>query len=158
MSLIPLLLLPLIIGVFVYMVVQRGRERARNAPLRAEIAAQRSFATNLDRVAAFKANGFGGGTRGYWIVARGYPKQLIVGTNAFMVSIPYREYVFRGSESSIAISQEPSRMITRDWIIITGRQGTRQVDLAISRSNALPEIWAALAQAGATPGPLPRLV
>jgi hypothetical protein len=83
-----------------------------------------------------------------WISLRG-PKRLVVGTDAFMVSAPQalRDYVFTGRESSIALSQAPSRLVNRDWIVITGQDRGRQVQLAITRDD-LPELWQALARTG----------
>ena len=68
-----------------------------------------------------------------------------------MVSAPQAlsEYVFMGRESSIALNQAPSRLGNRDWIVITGQAGGRQVRLAITRDN-LPEVWQALAGTGVT--------
>ena len=85
-----------------------------------------------------------------WIRFKG-PKRLVVGADAFMISMPQalREYVFTGRESSIAISQAPSRLAERDWIIITGQAGGRQVQIAITKKEGLPEIWQALAGTGA---------
>jgi hypothetical protein len=78
---------------------------------------------------------------------------LVVGTDAFVVCAPqaFREYVFTGRESSITFSQEPSRVVTRDWIIIAGQNGTRQIQLAINQKETLPEIWKALVGTGAAP-------
>ena len=59
------------------------------------------------------------------------------------------EVVFTGRESSIAISQAPSRLAGHDWMIITGQAGDRQVQIAITRKERLPEIWQALAGTGA---------
>ena len=145
MDLLPEVLIPLvIIGGLVYMFMRQNRERAGNAPLRGEIAARVCFETTLDRASFLGTGGFGG-TRGVWIPLRG-PKRLIVGTDAFMVSTPQalREFVFRGSESSIAFGQAVN---PDDCIMITGRAG-RQVQLAITGGN-LPDIWQALAGTGA---------
>jgi hypothetical protein len=75
-----------------------------------------------------------------WMSRRG-PKRLIVGTDGFIVSAPQapREFVFTARESSIALSRAPSRVVDRDWIVITGRAGRRAVRLAITREN-LPEV------------------
>lgn len=150
---LPLIWTLVIIGGLVCVFVRQARERSRSAPLRAEmradIGARVCFATTIDRVRILGTGGFGG-TRGQWIaVMKGGPKRLVVGTDAFQVVGPFGEYVFRGAESSIAFSKEPSRAVTRDWIIITGQSGTRQVQLAISRKDALPEIWRALEGTGA---------
>jgi hypothetical protein len=146
MDLLPQVLIPLlIIGGFVYLFIRRNRERAGNAPLRGEIEARVCFETTLDRASILGTGGFGG-TRGAWIRLQG-PKRLIVGTDAFTVSAPQalREFVFRGSESSIAFGQAVN---PDDCIMITGQAGGRQVQLAITGSN-LPDIWRALAGTGA---------
>ena len=146
MDLLPEVLISLvIIGVLVYMFMRQHRERAGNAPLRDEIAARVCFETTLDRASFLGTGGFGG-TRGVWIRLRG-PKRLIVGTDAFMVSAPQAlsEFVFRGSESSIAFGQAVN---PGDCIMITGQAGGRQVQLAITGGN-LPDIWQALAGTGA---------
>jgi hypothetical protein len=134
---------------WVYLVIGRNRERAINAPLRGKIEGRVCFETTLDRVSKLGTGGLGG-TRGAWIPVRG-PKRLIVGTDAFMVSAPQalREFVFAGCESSIALTQMPSRLDDRDWIVITGQAGGRQVQLAITRDNLL-DVWQALAGTGAT--------
>jgi hypothetical protein len=131
-----------------YLVAQRNRQRSRNAPLRSEILARVCFETTLDRVSKLGTGGFAG-TRGAWIPVRG-PKRLIVGTDAFMVSAPLalREFAFTGRESSIAVSQVPSRLADRDWIVITGQAEGSQVQLAITTDN-LPDVWQALAETGA---------
>jgi hypothetical protein len=149
MDLLPPVLIPLlIIGVIVYMFMQRNGERARNAPLRGEIGARVCFETILYRASILRPGGFGS-IRGQWIPLRG-PKRLIVGTDAFMVSAPQalREFVFTGRETSIAFTQVPSRLVGRDWIVITGRAGGRQVQLAITQDNLL-DVWQALAGTGA---------
>lgn len=151
MDLLPPLLIPLvIIGGFVYLFTRRNRERTGNAPLRAEIEAHVCFESILYRASILGTGGFGG-TRGYWIALRG-PKRLIVGTDAFMISAPQalRQFVFRGRESSIAFTQVPSRLVVRDWIVITGQAGGRQVQLAITQDK-LMDAWQALAATGAAP-------
>jgi hypothetical protein len=132
--------------------MQKNRERAMNAPLRGEIEARVCFETTLDHASILGTGGFGG-TRGMWI-ARRRPMRLVVGTDAFMVYSPFGwEYVFRGCESSIAFSQAPSFLVNRDWIVITGQNGARQVQIAVTKKDSLPEIWQALAGTGAAPGP-----
>jgi hypothetical protein len=88
-----------------------------------------------------------------WIPLRG-PKRLTVGTDGFAVSAPQalREFVFTGRDSSIAVSRAPSRIVNRDWIVITRQDGDRQVGLAITKDN-LPEVWQALAGTGVTLAP-----
>ena len=150
MDLLPQLLIPLaIIGVIAYLFIRQNRDRAWNAPLRGEIEAQVRFETILDRASVLGTGGFGG-TRGCWIPVRG-TKRLIVGTDAFMVSAPQalREFVFAGRESSIAFGPVTSGLADRDWIVITGQVGGRQVQLAITKDDGLLEIWHALAGTGA---------
>jgi hypothetical protein len=149
-SLLGLLSLLVIVGGFVSLFVRRNRERVRNAPLRAEIEAQVRFQTRLQRARILGTGGFGG-TRGFWISVRG-PTRLTVGTDAFMISAPQalREYVFRGRETSIMVTQAPSRLDVRDWIVITGQIDGRQRQLAITQDN-LPDIWEALEATGAAP-------
>lgn len=122
-----------------------------NAPLRAEIMARVVFETRLDHVSYVGEGGFGG-TSGYWLQLWG-PARLVVGAGAFMVSTSMNEFVFRGSESSITVSQEPSRVVTREYVIIAGGDGAQWHEVAISRNRDLEEIWTALAAAGASPGP-----
>jgi hypothetical protein len=71
--------------------------------------------------------------------------------SAFMFSAPQRlrEYVFAGCEASIGISQVPSRLVARDWIVIIGQAGGREVQLAIAPYDLL-DAWQALAGTGAT--------
>jgi hypothetical protein len=141
-----------IFSVIVYLFVRRNRERDGNAPLRNEIEARASFRAPLNGASILGTGGFGG-TRGMWIPLRG-PKRLTVGTDAFMVSAPQalREYVFTGRDSSIALSQAPSGIVNRDWIVVTREDGDRQLRLAITSDN-LPEAWQALAGTGATLAP-----
>jgi hypothetical protein len=148
----------LVIGGIVYVFRRLSRERAVNSLLREDTGEWVCFETALDRVSVLGTGGFGG-TRGQWLMKRP-PRRLIVGTDAFVVASSLREEIFIGSESSIAFSQEPSRLATRDWIIISGHNGTRQVQLAVSRKDAMPEIWQALAGTGAAldSRDLPKLV
>ena len=149
-------LIPLVIvGGFVSLFVRRNRERAVNAPLRAEIGAQVRFKTRLHRVKILGTGGWSGGTRGYWLTARG-PTWLTVGTDAFIISNPqgFREYAFRGSGTSMMVTQAPSGWDVRDWIVLTAQIAGRQRQIAITRDD-LPEVWQALAGTGVTvmPGP-----
>jgi hypothetical protein len=146
--LLPLLGVLAIIAGWVYMFRRQDRERARNAPLRAEIEAQVCFETTLYRASKLGTGGFRG-TPGQWIPLRG-PKRLTVGTGAFMISAPQAlcEFVFAGRESSIAVTRAPSRLAERDWIVITGPAHGGQVQIAITQDN-LPDIWRALAGTGA---------
>jgi len=149
MNPIPVLAPFVIVGGGYLMVRRQRHERARNAPLRGEIETHVCFDTTLYRASILGTGGFGG-TRGQWISLRG-PKRLTVGTDAFMISAPQalRELVFKGRESSIAFSQMPSRLVARDWIVITGQADGRQVQLAITKKEGLADIWQALARTGA---------
>jgi hypothetical protein len=146
MNLLPLLWTLAIIAIIICAFIRQNRERARNGPLRGEIEARVCFSTALDYARIL-------GTGGYWIAIKG-PKRLVVGTEAFMVVSSFGAvYVFRGCESFIAFSQAPSYVVNRDWIVITGQNGARQVQLAVTRKGSLPEIWQAFAGTGATLGP-----
>lgn len=145
MKLVPLLWTLVIIVGLMYVFIRQNRERARNAPLRGDIEVQVCFSTALDYARIL-------GTGGYWIAIKG-PKRLVVGANAFMVVSSFGAvHVFRGCESSIAFSQAPSRVVNRDWIVITGQDGARQVQLAVTKKGKLPEIWRAFAGTGAALG------
>jgi hypothetical protein len=149
MEFIPILMTFVIIGGIMFLFIRQNRERATNAPLRNEIQEQVRLSTRLDHASILGTGGFHG-TSGMWIRVRG-PKRLVVGADAFMISMPQalHEYAFIGGESSIAISQAPSRLARRDWIIITGQVGGRQARIAITKKEGLPEIWQALAGTGA---------
>lgn len=130
------------------LVIQRNRQRAGNAPVRGEIEARVCFESPLDGVEKLGSGGFGG-TR-YWYTQKG-PKRLIVGADAFMISAPQAlsEFVFTGAESSITLTQMRFGPAGRDWIVITGHSGGRQVQLAITHGGNLMDIWRALAATGA---------
>lgn len=138
--------------VIVYLLARQHRERDGNTPLRIEIGERVFFRAPLYRASVLGTGGFGG-TRGVWFPLHG-PKRLTVGTDAFMVSAPQagREFVFTERDSSIALSQAPSRVVTRDWIVVTRQDGDQQLRLAITRDN-LPEVWQALAGTGVTLAP-----
>jgi hypothetical protein len=120
-----------------------NRLRGTNAELRSEIEAQVRFATTLDRARIHRSGGRG------WLPVRG-PVRLIVGTDAFMFSAPkgFGECAFRGSGCSIKVSRAPARFGSRDWIVITGQDRGRRVQLGISHRN-LMDVWQALAATGA---------
>ena len=138
--------------VIVYLLARQHRQRDGDAPLPIGIGDRVSFRAPLYRASKLGTGGRGG-TRGIWIRLRG-PKRLTVGTDGFTVSAPLagRQFVFTGRDSSIALSQAPSRIVTRDWIVVTRQDGDRQLRLAITRDN-LPEVWQALAATGVTLAP-----
>jgi hypothetical protein len=146
----PLIISAVMFGMMFLTMRRQNRERTANAPLRAEVQAGARFATRLDRVRVLGTGGVAG-TRGQWISIRG-PKRLVVAADAFMISVPQahlHEFAFTGFESSIRFSQAPSRLVQRDWIVITGQASGREVQLAITKKAGLPEIWQALAGTGA---------
>jgi hypothetical protein len=120
-----------------------NRLSGRNAELRSEIEAQVRFASPLDRARIHRSGGRG------WLPVRG-PVRLVVGTDAFIFSAPraFGECAFRGTECSIKVSRAPARFGDRDWIVITGQDGGRRVQLGISHRN-LMAVWQALAATGA---------
>jgi hypothetical protein len=120
-----------------------NRLRGKNAELRGEIEAQARFAVTLDRARIHRSGGRG------WLPVQG-PVQLIVGTDSFIFSAPraFGDCAFRGSECSIKVSRAPVRFGGRDWIIVTGQDGGRRVQLAISHRD-LMNVWQALAATGA---------
>jgi len=151
MHLLPLLWSLGILAFLAFVVRRQYREHVRNIPLRDEIEAGVCFEMTLDRVRVLGTSGL---ADGQWLpVMKNLPKRLVVSTDAFMVSSPFLEYVFRGCESSIAFSRAPSRGASRDWIVITGQKGDRQVQVAVTKKDGLQQIWQALARTGAAPGP-----
>jgi hypothetical protein len=112
------------------------------------------FATTVDHARDNRVSTFGRSGRAWVSLGGRRPMRLIVGTDAFIFEAPnaFKEYVFRGSECSIAFSQEPSSVfVTRNWIVITGLAAGRQVQLAISNDN-LMDIWQALTGTGVAYG------
>jgi hypothetical protein len=143
-----LVVLAAIVCVAAGLVIQRNRERDRNAPLRDAIEARVCFETALDRVCKLGTGGFGG-TRGVWIDVRG-PKRLVVGADAFMISAPQAlgEFVFTGRESSISLTQMRFGPAGRDWIVIKDLADGSKVQLAITAPGNLTDAWQALAGTG----------
>jgi hypothetical protein len=149
MKIFPILMSFVVLAGILHLFMRQNRERTANGPLRGEIQAGVRFATTLNHVSILGTGGFGG-TRGQWIRLQG-PKRLVVGADAFMISLPQalREFVFIGRESYIQYSQAPSRLAQRDWIVITGQVSGREVQLAITKNAGMPDIWQALAGTGA---------
>jgi len=128
-----------------------NRQHARNSGLRAEIEAQMRFAATIDYARYNRVSTFGRNGRAWVSLGGG---RLIVGTGFFIFEAPnaFKEYVFRGSECSIAFSQEPSSVfVRRNWIVITGLARGRKVQLAISSDNLI-DIWQALTGTGVAYG------
>jgi len=93
----------IIVGGILFLFIRQNRAREVNAPLRDEIQAQVFLSTRLDHAAILGTGGLRGAP-GVWIRLGG-PKRLVVGADAFMISMPQalREFVCTGRESSIAI-------------------------------------------------------
>jgi hypothetical protein len=146
---IPIVMSFVLFAGLMYLFIRRNREGGTILRLRDEMQGPVCLSTRLDHASKLGEGGFNG-TRGMWISFRG-PKRLVVGTDAFMISMPQalREFVFIGRESSIAMSRSPSRLVQRDWIIITGQFRGRQIHIAITKKEGIQEIWQALAGAGA---------
>src|SRR5580658_2103086 len=102
---IPIVMAFVIMSGIMYLFIRQNRERGTNSPLRDEIQRQVCLSTRLDHASKHGERGFNS-TRGMWICFRG-PKRLVVGTDAFMISMPQalREFVFIGRESSIAMNR-----------------------------------------------------
>jgi hypothetical protein len=107
--------------------------RRREAPLRREIRSQEvAFWVSLPQV---KVN------EGY-----GWPRWLSLNTS--MVGM---EYYFKACETSIGTSREPSRNSAMNWIVVTGRQRSQEIKLAITHGDEglLHDAWNARVAAGA---------
>ena len=59
------------------------------------------------------------------------------------------EYYFRAPDTTIEISELPSFLKKRLWIVVRGNQGTSRTELAITNESHLYDAWAALVRAGA---------
>ena len=122
-----------------FLFMRQNRERTANAPLRGEI--QVGVFRRRDLIMpACSARADLGVPAARGSALRG-PKRLIVGADAFMISCPRPSanmYLPDASHPS-RFSQAPSRIVQRDWIIITGQVGGRQVQLAITKKAGLPK-------------------
>jgi hypothetical protein len=68
------------------------------------------------------------------------------------------EYYFKANETFIEVSQAPSMISKRNWIIMAGRHDGKEIKLAITGGieAQLYDIWNALTAVGAVPiGPPP---
>jgi hypothetical protein len=108
------------------LIMRRNRERFTNAPLRDEIQARVCLSTPLDHVSILGTGGFGG-TRGQWIRVKG-PKRLETGADAFMISLPSREFVFTGrlelnqfNESAPECEAAAPPDIGQGWVVVLVR-------------------------------------
>ena len=133
--------------------------RHREAPLRREIRTRDvTFRAVLDRVKVSEPG------RRTWAGVTA-PMDLLVRGDAIEVSstvAPVRvvmglEYYFPAAQTSIELSRSPSLIYRGDWIVLTGRQAGKDIQVAITTMNdsALVDAWNALAGAGAIPAGLP---
>jgi hypothetical protein len=84
--------------------------------------------------------------------------ELIVRGDMFRIGAPFgvipglSEY-FRAPETTIEVSRSPLRIYgidgRREWIVVRGKQGDRDVQLSLTKRFFLDEVWNALAAAGA---------
>ena len=148
---------------FVFIYGRIWFRRHREAPLRREVRTRNvTFGTVLDRV---KVSDSGGWPK--WVEVSA-PMGLFVRGDAIEVSssvAPLRvvmglEYYLPAAETSIEMSRSPSRIRRKDWIVLTGRQGGKDIQVAITTTNhhALLQAWNALFTAGAIPAGLPPQV
>jgi hypothetical protein len=145
---------------FVFIYGRIWFRRHREAPLRREIRARDvTFRMIPDQV---KVSDSGGWPKWAGVSA---PMGLFVRGDAIEVSstvAPLRvvmglEYYFPAAETPIELSRSPSRIYRRDWIVLTGRQAGKDIQVAVTTMNRsrLLEAWNALVTAGAIPAGLP---
>lgn len=64
-------------------------------------------------------------------------------------------YYFNAPETTIVVSRSPLRIYgidgRREWIVVRGKQGDREVQLSLTKTFFLDEVWNALVAAGAIP-------
>ena len=86
--------------------------------------------------------------------------ELIVRGDMFRVGAPFGlivgpSYYFNAPETTIAVSRNPLRIYgidgRREWIVVRGKQGDREVQLSLTKRFFLDEVWNALVAAGAIP-------
>jgi hypothetical protein len=86
--------------------------------------------------------------------------ELIVRGDMFRVGAPFGlivfpSYYFNAPETTIAVSRGPLRIYgidgRREWIVVRGKQGDREVQLSLTKRFFLDEVWNALVAAGAIP-------
>lgn len=86
--------------------------------------------------------------------------ELIVRGDMFRVGAPFGlivvpSYYFNAPETTIAVSRSPLRIYgidgRREWIVVRGKQGDREVQLSLTKRFFLDEVWNALVAAGAIP-------
>ncbi len=137
--------------------------RHRQAPLQREIRTRDvTFRAVLDRVKVSEP-----GRRPTWAGVTA-PMDLLVRGDAIEVSsavAPVRvvmglECYFPAAQTSIELSRSPSLIYRGDWIVLTGRQAGRDIQVAITTMNdcAPLDAWNALVGAGAIPAGLPPRV
>jgi hypothetical protein len=131
-------------------IAQTSLRHRRTAALRKEAKGQAiAFQIRLDHV---RVMGSG------WTDLKG-EMVLIVRADAFEVSattpllgtIFGMDYYFRAPDTTIEVSESPSFLKKRLWIVVSGKQGTSRTELAITSENHLYDAWAAFVRAGVVP-------
>ena len=72
--------------------------------------------------------------------------------------LPGMGYYFWARETTMQVRRAPSRPFDLKWLVVAGRQGGKEVKLAISADNSylLRQAWSAMIDAGVVPvGPPP---
>jgi hypothetical protein len=124
------------------------REWFRSTPLRREWKTRAvTFRTELRWVRFPPDNE----TRGLELIVRG--DMFRVGAPFGLIVVP--SYYFNAPETTIAVSRSPLRIYgidgRREWIVVRGKQGDREVQLSLTKRFFLDEVWNALVAAGAIP-------
>jgi hypothetical protein len=124
------------------------REWFRSTPLRHEWKTRAvTFRTELRWVRFPPDNE----TRGLELIVRG--DMFRVGAPFGLIVVP--SYYFNAPETTIAVSRSPLRIYgidgRREWIVVRGKQGDREVQLSLTKRFFLDEVWNALVAAGAIP-------
>jgi len=135
----------------------------RKALLRREIRARAiTFRAALDHVAVMEPGWLSPGSD--FEVPISNQVELIVRADAFEVSsassfgrvVMGLEYFFRARETSVELNRLIPRIYGTDMpprIVVRGWQGGKKIQLTITQEHDPLEIWNALTEAGAVPGP-----
>jgi hypothetical protein len=100
-----------------------------------------------------------------WLQLNGF-MALIIRSDAIEISsppwpiraLPGMAYYFRARETTMQVRRAPSRPFALKWLVVTGRQGGKEIKLAISADDPyqLGQAWSAMVGAGVVPvGPPP---
>ena len=148
---------------FVFIYGRIWLRRHREAPLRRELRTRDvTFQAVLARV---KVSDSGGWPK--WVEVSA-PMGLFLRGDAIEVSssvavlrvVMGLEYYLPAAGTSVELSRWPSRVYRKDWIVLTGQQAGREIQVAITTANdhMLLQAWNALVTAGAIPAGLPPQV